>query len=174
MESKFAIAGHPVHPMLVALPIGLFVWALATSIIYLISDSDRTWYEISYWSSIAGIATAFLAAVPGFVDGFTIARNSEAREKAMLHMSLNLVVIGLFFGAVLLMRDNGALDGGELTFAVALQAIAVGLLALSGWIGGEMVFRDHLATIPEDSEVAAEEQRRHSHKPQPRQTPQRR
>ena len=171
MKSKFAIAGHPIHPMLVALPIGLFAWALAANVIYIGSDSDRTWYEISYWSSIAGIATAFLAAVPGFVDGFTIARNSEAREKAMLHMTLNLVVIGLFFGSVLLMRDNGALDGGELSFAVALQAVAVGLLLLSGWIGGEMVFRDHLATIPEDSEVAAQEKLRHSHKPQPRRTP---
>ena len=129
MKSKFAIAGHPIHPMLVALPIGLFAWALAANVIYIGSDSDRTWYEISYWSSIAGIATAFLAAVPGFVDGFTIARNSEAREKAMLHMTLNLV-------SVLLMRDNGALDGGELSFAVALQAVAVGLLLLSGWIGG--------------------------------------
>ena len=172
MKSKFAIAGHPVHPMLVSLPIGLFAWALVANIVYLLTDSDRTWYEISYWSSIAGIATALLAAIPGMIDGFTIGRGSEAREKAMLHMTLNLVVIGLFVGAVLLMRGNGATEGSELTLSVALQAVAVGLLGLSGWIGGEMVFRDHLAIIPEDPDVAAQEQRRHSHKPAARHTPQ--
>ena len=162
MESKFAIAGHPIHPMLVPLPIGLFVWAFVASLIYLFSDSDRTWYEISYWSSIAGIVGALLAAIPGMLDGFTIGRESEARDHAMLHMTLNLVVVGLFLGAILLMRDNGAIEGGDLGFAIAMQAVAVGLLALSGWIGGEMVYRDHLSVIPEDAEVAADEHRRHA------------
>lgn len=162
MESKFAIGGHPIHPMLVPLPIGLFTWAFVAGLIYLFTDSDRTWYEISYWSSIAGIATALLAAIPGMVDGFTIGRESEARDHAMLHMTLNLVVVGLFLGAVLLMRDNGAVEGGELGFALIMQGVAVGLLALSGWLGGEMVYRQHLGMIPDDAEVAADQAARHS------------
>jgi uncharacterized membrane protein len=161
MKSKFAIAGHPIHPMLVAFPIGLFAWALFANVVYAASDSDRTWYEISYWSSIAGIVGALVAAIPGAVDGLTIGRDSEARSKAMLHGTLNVVVTGLFAGAVLLMRDDGARSGGDLSMAVGLQAVAVGLLLLSGWIGGEMVFRDHLAVVPEDAEVEAQEHRRH-------------
>ncbi len=164
MESKFAIAGHPIHPMLVPLPIGLFVWALVANIVYGFSDSDRTWYEISYWSSIAGIVSALLAAVPGMVDGLTIGRESDARDKAMLHMTLNVIVVGLFVAAVVMMRDNNAVEGGEMALALALQAVAVGLLGLSGWIGGELVYRHHLSMIPENAEVAADEQRRHGQK----------
>ncbi len=164
MESKFAIAGHPIHPMLVPLPIGLFVWALVANIIYAFSDSDRTWYEMSYWSSIAGIVSALLAAVPGIVDGLTIGRESDARDKAMLHMTLNVIVVGLFVAAVVMMRDNNAVEGGEMALAMALQAVAVGLLGLSGWIGGELVYRHHLSMIPENAEVAADEQRRHGQK----------
>jgi uncharacterized membrane protein len=153
--------------MLVAFPIGLFAWALIANVVYAASDSDRTWYEISYWSSIAGIIGGLVAAIPGAVDGMTIGRESEARSKAMLHATLNVVVIGLFLGAVLLMRDNGAVSGSDMSMAIALQAIAVGLLVLSGWIGGEMVFRHHLGVVPEDADVAEQESRRHGriHKP---------
>lgn len=161
MKSKAAIAGHPIHPMLVPLPIGLFVWALIANIVYLASDNDRMWYDISYWSSIAGIVGALVAAVPGMVDGFTIGRDSEARGSAMTHMVLNIVVIGLFLAAVLMMMDGNAIQGSDGSMATALQAVAVGLLGLSGWIGGEMVFRNHLAMIPEDTDVAEDEVRRH-------------
>ena len=35
MRSRFSIGGHPLHPILVSLPIGLFVWALVADVIYL-------------------------------------------------------------------------------------------------------------------------------------------
>jgi hypothetical protein len=60
-----------------------------------------------------------------------------------------------------MMRNDGAVDGSDLTLVVILQAVAVGLLALSGWLGGELVFRHHLGMIPEDADVAVAERRRH-------------
>lgn len=161
MKSRAAIAGHPIHPMLVPLPIGLFVWALIANIVYLSSDNDRTWYDISYWSSIAGIVSGLVAGLFGAVDGMTVARESDARGNAMTHMVLNVVVTGLFLVAVLMMRDGNAIEGSNGAMATALQAVGVGLLALSGWIGGEMVYRQHLGMIPENGEVAEEEVRRH-------------
>ncbi len=165
MRSKAAISGHPIHPMLVAVPIGLFVWALVANLIYLGSDNNRTWYDISYYSSIAGIVAGLIAAIPGAIDGLTIGRESEARGSVVLHGLLNVVVLGLFGASALLMMDGNAIQGSDGSMAAGLQAVAVGLLALSGWIGGEMVFRDHLAMIPEDSEVAEDELRRHGRIP---------
>ncbi|MGI8422669.1 MAG: DUF2231 domain-containing protein [Chloroflexota bacterium] len=159
MRSKFSIGGHPLHPMLVAIPIGLFAWALVSDIVYLATDRDHMWYDISFWSSIAGIATALLAAAPGFGDYMTIARKSDARDMATAHMTLNLSVTALFGIATLLMLEDGALDGGRLGAVVALHAVAVGMLLISGWLGGEMVFRKHLAMIPDEGMAEAEEQR---------------
>ena len=48
MKSKFAIAGHPIHPALVALPIGLIIWTLVADIVYLASDKDHMWYDIAF------------------------------------------------------------------------------------------------------------------------------
>jgi len=160
MKSTAAIGGHPIHPMLVPVPVGLFVWALVANIVFLLSDNDRTWYDISCWSSIAGIAGALVAGAFGALDGFTVARESDARGSAMAHMVLNVVVTGLFLSAVLLMWDGNAIEGSNGAMATALQAVGVGLLALSGWIGGEMVYRHHLGMIPDDREVAEDQERR--------------
>jgi uncharacterized membrane protein len=162
MQSKFAIAGHPIHPALVAVPIGLFVWALVADVIYVFSDENTMWYDIAFWSGIAAIVTALVAALPGFGDYFTMARDSDARDIATAHMVLNLTTVGLYAIAAVLMLDHNATDGTALGAVIALHAAGTGLLLLSGWLGGEMVFRHHLAMVPEDAEVESSEQQRHS------------
>jgi uncharacterized membrane protein len=169
MRSKFAIAGHPLHPLLVALPIGLIVWTLVADIVYATDRLARPeWYDIAFWSGIAAIVTALLAALPGFGDYFTMASKSDARGIATAHMGLNLSVVALYIAAMVLMLDNGAIEGGRLTAVIVLHAVGVGLLTLSGWLGGEMVFRHHLAMIPDDGELEQAEHARHDLRPRAR------
>ena len=96
MRSKFSITGHPLHPMLVALPIGLFTWTLVADIVYAASGRTHEWYSIAFWSGIAAIVTALVAALPGFGDYFTMAVNSDARVMATAYMALNLTVVASF------------------------------------------------------------------------------
>jgi uncharacterized membrane protein len=161
MRSKFSIAGHPLHPALVAVPIGLFIWALVADIVYLARDRDMVWYDIALWTGIAAIVAALIAALPGFGDYFTMAMHSDARAIATTHMILNLSTVVLFIIAAVLMWDEGATDGGRLTAVVILHAVGVGVLALSGWLGGEMVFKHHLAVVPDDAEQERIEHARH-------------
>ena len=161
MRSKFSILGHPLHPLLVALPVGLFAWTLVGDIVYLATNHDAIWYGIAFWTGIAAIVTALLAALPGFGDYFTLAVHSDARAMATLHMVLNLGIVALFFVAMLLMLNGGATAGARLTVVFILHIIGVGALLLSGWLGGEMVFRHHLAMIPDDAQAEQAEQRHH-------------
>src|SRR5436190_18635559 len=105
MRSKFSIAGHPIHPMLVAIPIGLFAWALVSDIVYLAQDKDHMWYSIAFWTGIAAIASALVAALPGFGDYFTVGIKSDARRIGLAHMLINLTIVALYFVAMLLMLD---------------------------------------------------------------------
>jgi uncharacterized membrane protein len=66
-RSTASIAGHPIHPMLVPFPIAFLVGALVTAIVGSRSG-DPMWSQFSFWLLAVGIATAFLAAVFGFVD----------------------------------------------------------------------------------------------------------
>jgi uncharacterized membrane protein len=161
MQSKLSIAGHPIHPMLVTVPIGLFVWAFFADIVYLATDKDETWYDISYYSGIAAIVTALVAAVAGLVDYLTLAVKTDARAMATAHLLLNVTVVGLYLVAALLQMDEGALGGTELTLVLILHGAGSGLLLLSGWLGGEMSYRRHLAVIPDDLELERAENQRH-------------
>jgi uncharacterized membrane protein len=161
MRSKFAIAGHPIHPMLVAIPIGLFAWTLAADVIYLATDKDHMWYDISFWSGIAAWITALVAALPGFGDLLTVAIKSDARTMALVHMILNVTVVALYIIAMVLMLDDGALAGSRLTGVVILHLAGVGMLLLSGWLGGEMVFRYHVGMVPDTAELEREEHVQH-------------
>ncbi len=159
MRSKFAIAGHPLHPALIALPVGLFIWTLVADIVFMASGKNHMWYDLAFWTGIAAMCSAIIAALPGFGDLFTMAWFTEARTNALIHMTFNLATVALFFIAMLLSLTDGAVTSGRITAVFILHLAGVGLLAFSGWLGGEMVYLHHLAMVPD----AGQEQTEHSH-----------
>ncbi len=161
MRSKVAIAGHPLHPMLVPVPIGLLVGAVIADIAYLVTSRDHMWYDIAFWALIGGVVSALLAALAGFGEYFRVARNTDARGIATTHMLLNLAAVVLFFVSVLLRLDDGALEGGRFGAAFALSLVAIMMLSVSGWLGGELSYRKHLGIIPDAAEDEEREARQH-------------
>jgi uncharacterized membrane protein len=161
MRSKFAVRGHPLHPTLVALPPGLFVWALVADLVFLSQGQTSIWYEIAFWTGIAAIIAALIAALPGLGDYITLARRTDAKRIATAHMVLNLAAVALYVIAMVLMLDDAAREGTRLTAVVILHAAGVGLLLVSGWLGGEMVYKHHLAVVPDSPERAQQEQLHH-------------
>jgi uncharacterized membrane protein len=162
MRSKLSIAGHPIHPMLVAIPIGLFTWAVVCDVVYLATDRDRLWYDMAFWAGIAGVISGLVAALPGIGDYLTLAHDTDARAMALAHGAVNVVVVALFAIAMVLMLDGGATDGGALTAVIVLHVAGLGLLGLSGWLGGELVYRHHLGMVPDDGELERAENARHA------------
>jgi uncharacterized membrane protein len=165
MRSKFSIFGHPLHPTMVALPVGLFGWTFVADIVYLSTGKDHMWYDIAFWTGLVAAVTAFMAALPGFGDYFTMAIKSDARDMATAHMLLNLTVVALYVIAFLMMLDDNAVDGAALTIVVILHAVGLGLLGLSGWLGGEMVYKHHLAMVADTAEGEEAELQRHEMRP---------
>ena len=161
MRSKAAIAGHPIHAMLVAIPIGLFVSALVADIVYVAEDKDKMWYDIAFWAGIGAVATGLFAALFGLIDFAAVVRHTEAKTIGLIHMVLNVTVVALFAVAIALMADEGALEGSDLTAVIVLHAAGVGVLLLSGWLGGEMVYRHHVGMVPDDAAAEAREETRH-------------
>ena len=132
MRTPANIAKHPIHPMLVAIPIGLWIFSLACDVIRLMGATSPNWQVAAYYTLVGGILGALLAAVPGFIDMLSLPRG--IKRIALIHMAINLTVVGLYVWNAYL-RKHGGLDLG-----VWLSFIAVGLLAVSGWLGGKMVY----------------------------------
>src|SRR5215831_15065944 len=136
MKSRARALGHPIHPMLVALPIGLWIISLVFDFVYL-WRGDMFWYDLSYWDMIAGTAAAGVAAVPGFVDYIAIADMPGVGKTANRHFITVLIIVSIYVGDILLRTNHKAISGSLELISIGLSAVAVGLLGLAGWFGGE-------------------------------------
>jgi uncharacterized membrane protein len=161
VRSRFRILGHPVHPMLVPIPIGLFTWVIISDIAYLFGGRSETWYTSAMVAGFIGVGAAVVAAVPGLVDFAAIADRTRARRLGVIHMVLNLSLAALFLFASLLMLGGRAEAGGTLGIVIAAHVIGFLMLGVSGWLGGEMVYRHHLTIEPEGPAEAERERARH-------------
>lgn len=69
MGSPASLKKHPLHPMLVAFPIGLWVFAFVCDVIHALSG-NTVWLTVATYCIGGGIVGAVLAAVPGLIDYF--------------------------------------------------------------------------------------------------------
>ena len=136
LRSTFAINGHPLHPLLVPIPIALFLAALVSDIVYVADGSDG-WAVASRWLLAGGLAGALLAALAGFTDFAGNHRIREIRD-AWQHLFANLTLV-LVEGVNLILRLPDPTVAGR--FGLWLSATAAAILLFSGWKGGELVFR---------------------------------
>jgi len=135
MRTPASVKGHPIHAILVSLPIGLFVFSLVSDLLLVAGLGGGDWAVVARCTLAAGIVTALLAAIPGFVDYLSL--SGRPRRIATWHMLLNLTVVGVFTMDFLLRLRTDPYDKVPVVFS----AIGVSLLAVSGWLGGEMVHR---------------------------------
>jgi uncharacterized membrane protein len=133
MSTRVSIAGHPIHAMLVTLPIGLWVFSLVADIVFL-SNGDARWETTAYFTLGGGIVGALLAAVPGLLD-FIGLHEPRERRIATAHMALNLAIVAIQVVNFWLRSRSGP---GE-SWAMLISVVAVAALVVSGWLGGQLV-----------------------------------
>ena len=143
MRTPASIAGHPIHPMLVPLPIGMWVLSLACDIIAAFATDPTSWKTVALYAMIGGIIGALLAAVFGLIDLLSLP--AHIRSTALAHMGINLTIVVLFAIDAWL-----RLSGSD---PVWLSVVAILLLLVSGWLGGKMVYRLGVAVDTESASV---------------------
>jgi len=153
MRSRIQVARHALHPMLVVFPLGL----LSTSVVWDIcrlATRHASWGMISFWTIVAGVVGALVAAVPGFVDWLAIPRGTRARTIGLYHMIINLIVVGLFVLSLILrtMAPGGYAAAGF--SRMVLGWIGVVLAVVSGWLGGELI-ETHGVSVREGANLDA-------------------
>jgi uncharacterized membrane protein len=131
------VAGHPIHPMLVPVPIVCFVGALVTDIAYAASG-DIMWSNFSAWLIVVGLIVGVLAAIAGLTD-FLGNPQVRLRGPAWPHVLGNLVVLVLScFNALVHSRDAWT---SVVPTGLVLSVIVVLILPVTGWLGWSMVYR---------------------------------
>jgi nitrite reductase/ring-hydroxylating ferredoxin subunit/uncharacterized membrane protein len=124
-------AGHPLHPALSDLPIGLWTGVMVLDA----ADRDpapRRGLDAAGILSAAGIAAAAATALTGLTD-WTVSDDQD-RRVGLFHGLLNTVALGLQ-GASL-----GTRVAGHRGTARGLGAASLAVTAAAGYLGGHLVF----------------------------------
>lgn len=151
METPASIAKHPIHPMLIALPIGLWIFSLVSDIIYRTEWGPSVWNDVAFYTLAGGIVTALIAAVPGFIDLLSL--SGRPKVIGFWHMTFNLIAVA-FFAISLWLRINYP---PRAISPFVYSIVGVVLLGVSGWLGGELVYRHAVAV---ESQPGAEAEQR--------------
>ena len=141
-ESRIAIAGHPLHAMMVAFPISLAFLTLGADGMYWWSG-EAFWPRMALWLAGIGFAMGVLAGITGAVE-LLIVPGIRIRATSWTHFILAvtlLSVLGLNWGWRLADPEQAVLP-----FGLLLSALGAGMTAVTGWHGGKLVFDYHIGT----------------------------
>lgn len=137
MESRVKLLGHPVHPMLVVFPLGLFTTAAVFDVVHLVTGTPR-WGDIAFWLITVGLIGAIGAAIAGVVDWAAIPARTRAKRVGLRHGFGNAMVVVLFILRWFLGLGAPTIPS---PFATALSLLGAVVLAVTAWLGGELVDR---------------------------------
>ena len=148
MLTKARIAGHPLHPMLIAFPVAMYVATLVALIVYYAGSHDPFWYRAAFWTNLAGIVMAAVAAVPGLVDLLGLPRGSRARLTGVRHAGFNVLALLLFVLSDILIGRG--LTRGTYALAAPFVLVVLGCAATvcAGWLGWTLVQTHHVGVKP--------------------------
>jgi uncharacterized membrane protein len=135
--------GHPFHPILVTIPIGAWVASLIFDIVSRVKSSGSTSLEDgAYWLIAIGVIAAVVAALFGLMDLLTIPRRTRALTVGLTHMVLNLGIVALFVADFLWRHSDDSYTSAKVhPGQLALSAVGIALLLVSGWLGGMLSYR---------------------------------
>ena len=141
MRSRAHIKGHPIHPALIPFPFAFLVGAFGFDVAGVVFDRQALWSTGAYLA-LAGVGTALIAAVPGFIDYlYTVPPDSSGKSRATKHMLIMLSAVGTFATAWLL---RGSTDARPEVVQLVLETAGVGLLTVGGWMGGTLAYRNQI------------------------------
>jgi len=143
-ESTIAIAGHPLHAMLVAFPIALTMCVLGADLLFWWTG-DVFWARVAGWAAFGALAMGLLAAITGTVE-LLIVPGIRKRSASWTHFILAVMLLSLM-GANWVLRVGNHVEA-VLPLGLILSFVAAGMTAVTGWHGGKLVFDYQIGTTP--------------------------
>lgn len=131
------VLGHPIHQMLIVLPLGMLSGAVIFDVLAMVMSSISM-ATVAYYMIAAGVLTGLLAAPFGFVDWLGIPPGTRAKSIGAIHGLGNVAVVAFFALSWLLRRPDPLTPS---TAALTLSFVGFVLALVTGWLGGELVDR---------------------------------
>lgn len=135
--SAIAVAGHPIHAMLVHFPIALVMCALGVDGLYWLT-ADPFWVRVGLWATGLAFGFGVVASLAGTLELLAVP-GIRVRVASWNHAIAAMTLVAVA-GANWGLRVN--VPDAVLPHGLLLSMLAAVLTALAGWHGGKLVF-DH-------------------------------
>ena len=133
------LPGHPTHPPLTDVAIGLYSAAAAFAVLSAVGISEEN-LAIGWWLTlVAGLVATVPTAATGLLDWLKISRGTALWRTATAHL-LAMVTATLVFLIAALFGHGGYVDRDVSTGALVLTLVGFTVLTLGGWLGGTLVY----------------------------------
>ncbi len=124
MQSRLRVQGHPIQPMLVTFPFGLFVSAAVFDLTDVIGGPAFLG-EVGYWTAVAALVAAALATVAGMVDLWDVPAGGTRRTAVTFNL-VNAGMAGLFLVSCLIRADAPQQGATGMLLLTELVALGIG------------------------------------------------
>ncbi len=142
--------GHPFHALLVTIPIGAWVASFVFDIVSVATGEAAAFGRGALWLIGIGLVGAVVAAIVGLIDLTGLAPGTRVRKIALTHMAINLSVVALFVIGFAI-RAAAGYDPVNVA-GVVVSVIALLLLSVSGFLGGELAYRYGVRVADEETQ----------------------
>ena len=139
------ILGHPLHPLLITIPIGFFLATFLFDLIFW-QSGNQAFATSALWLLGAGLVGAILSAVTGVID-CSGDRRIRALGDAWQHAIGNVILVLVQLFSFYQRYRYGA--SAIVPVGLGLSLVAVGIMLFTGYKGGEMVYRHRVAVHDE-------------------------
>jgi len=137
------IGGHPMHPLLVILPIGFFIATFLFDVVFW-QTGNQAFATGALWLLGAGLVGAVFAAVTGLID-FSGDRRIRALGDAWQHATGNVILVLVQLFSFYQRYRYGA--SAVVPLGLGLSLLGVLIMLFTGYKGGEMVYRHRIAVL---------------------------
>jgi uncharacterized membrane protein len=133
----------PLHPAVVHIPIAAWMGALILDILTLTGIGGPATVRTAFWFIAIGLISTLIVVPAGLAEWSEIKREKPAWKLALWHMILNVIATAIF-AASLFIRWQVRDDSLPMS-AFALVVVGNIVLAVSGVLGGRMVYEHGIA-----------------------------
>ncbi len=136
-RSTASVRGHPLHAMLVPIPMVCFVATFVTDLLYW-QSAAMLWADMSAWLLTLGLIVSVFAVLAGLIDFLAEPRIRELRAAWIHGLGNSTVLVLSILNAMVHTRDAYT---SVVPTGLMLSALVVLILPVTGWNGWSMVYR---------------------------------
>ncbi|MCQ4326888.1 hypothetical protein CXK94_09770 [Stutzerimonas stutzeri] len=138
INSNAAIAGHPLHPMMIHFPVAALLGLVPVDLAHLWT-LDAFWWRAGLWLAGVGAIGGWVASIAGLIDLLTV---PQIRRKVTAWCHAILAVMMLSLASLnWLLRYQGLANGdSDVMWGLYLSLLTAVLIALAAFLGGRLVY----------------------------------